>query len=91
MKIWSFQHFISDEICWFALKLSGLINEIKSIKWIPQLVFFLFIAMITTNMLFSFFVVTLIIVKQGEKSFIYFTQDIKLINFNKIQDKMITP
>ena len=37
----------------------GLFSGVKSIKWIPQFVFFLFIAMATTKMFFPFFFVTL--------------------------------
>ena len=37
----------------------GLLSGVKSIKWIPQFVFFLFIAMAATKTFFSFFFVTL--------------------------------
>ena len=37
----------------------GLFSGVKSIKWIPQFVFFLFIAMAATKTFFPFFFVTL--------------------------------
>lgn len=88
LKNWWLQHFISKTTCWFALKFSEVFQHKQMLKTILPICIFLIGCY--ENCKSAILFVTVGTVRQGESSFIYFIQNINLINFNKFQVKPIT-